>query len=176
MKRTAKPFLLLLAAPALLAVGCARPQPTPEEVAGRISPPDLRPGPTPPGGPSMAATGAGAGGSGAAGYEAVGRIGSTVEFSTVPAPRGDQIDPMKNRMSPTTYGADAGNSSSGSGDGDTGNPIPPTVPLAAPPDRAEPARLAPGSNEPAPRVPAARPQAASAFGAGSRPAVPLPGH
>lgn len=106
----------------VLGAGCARPQPTAEQVAGPTTPADLRLGPTPPGGPSEAATGAGAGGSGAAGYEA-GRVGSSLEAPTLPPqPAGITYS----RMSPV--------GSSGSGSGDRGNPIPPEVSLAAPPD------------------------------------------
>ncbi len=102
--------------------GCSRPQPTADQVAGPMAPADLRIGPTPPGGPSEAPTGAGAGGSAAAGYEN-GRVGSTNEHPTLPEqPAG--ID--HSRMSPV--------GSSGSGNGDRGNPIPPDVSLAAPPD------------------------------------------
>ena len=44
-------------------------------------------------------------------------------------------------------------SSSGSGLGDRGNPIPPEVSLAAPPDRTAPVRLAPASNTPPTALP-----------------------
>ncbi len=106
------------------ASGCARPQPTADQVAGPTTPPDLRLGPTPPGGPSEAATGAGAGGSAAGGYEA-GRVGSSLEAPTLPPQPYGVTD---SRMSPV--------GSSGSGLGDRGNPIPPEVSLAAPPDKA----------------------------------------
>ena len=113
---------LLLMMISALGAGCARPQPTAEQVAGPTTPADLRLGPTPPGGPSEAATGAGAGGSGAAGYEA-GRVGSSLEAPTLPPqPAGITYS----RMSPV--------GSSGSGLGDRGNPIPPEISLAAPPD------------------------------------------
>lgn len=113
--------LLFLALPV---AGCARPQPSVEEVGGPLTPPNLRLGKTPPGGPSEAPTGAGAGGSAAAGYEA-GRVGSSREEPTLPPqPAGITYS----RMSPV--------GSSGSGSGDRGNPIPPEVSLAAPPDAA----------------------------------------
>lgn len=124
---------LVLLAVAALSVGCSRPQPTVDQVGGVTTPPDLRAGPTPPGGPSEAPTGAGAGGSAAAGYEA-GRVGSTREKPTLPPQRAGITD---SRMSPVA--------SSGSGLGDRGNPIPPEVSLAAPPDLAAPVRLAPVS-------------------------------
>lgn len=117
--------LLLLAAlgVSLLLSGCARPQKTSEEVAGPTTPHTaLHRGLTPPGGVSEAATGAGAGGSAAGGFE-VGRVGSTLEEPTLPPqPYGITYS----RMSPVA--------SSGSGLGDRGNPIPPEVSLAAPPD------------------------------------------
>ena len=131
--RTIKIGLLLLAA-AALGAGCSRPQPTVDQVGGVTTPPDLRVGPTPPGGPSEAPTGAGAGGSAAAGYEG-GRVGSTREQPTLP-PQPQGI--TQSRMSPV--------GSSGSGLGDRGNPIPPDVSLAAPPDRVAPVRLAPASD------------------------------
>ena len=130
--RAIKIGLLLLAVTALGA-GCSRPQPTVDQVGGVTTPPDLRVGPTPPGGPSEAPTGAGAGGSAAAGYEG-GRVGSTREQPTLP-PQPQGI--TQSRMSPV--------GSSGSGLGDRGNPIPPEVSLAAPPDPAAPVRLAPAS-------------------------------
>ena len=112
--------------------GCSRPSRTAEQVAGPTTPSSaLRLGPTPPGGPSEAATGAGAGGSAAAGYEA-GRVGSTLEEPVLP-PQPTGI--TYSRMSPV--------GSSGSGLGDRGNPIPPDVSLAAPPDPVAPVRLAP---------------------------------
>jgi len=121
------PRFLLLAAACLmvLCAGCARPQRTSEEVSGPTTPLHaLHKGPTPPGGPSEAPTGAGAGGSGAGGFE-YGRVGSTLEKPTVPLqPYGITYS----RMSPV--------GSSGSGLGDRGNPIPPEVSLAAPPDPA----------------------------------------
>ncbi len=127
--------LLLLPALTLLA-GCSRPAKTAEEVAGPSTPPTaLRLGPPPAGGPSEAPTGGGAGGSAAAGYQ-FGRISSTLESPTLP-PQPAGID--SSRMSPV--------GSSGSGNGDRGNPIPPDVSLLAPPDPAPPAaRLAPGVN------------------------------
>lgn len=114
-------FVLILPALALLA-GCSRPAKTAEEVAGPSTPETaLRLGPTPAGGSSEAATGAGAGGSAAAGYQ-FGRIGSTIESPTLPPqPAGITYS----RMSPV--------GSSGSGGGDRGNPIPPDVSLTAPP-------------------------------------------
>ena len=119
------PLGLLLAVIAALTCGCARPQPSAEELAGPTTPPSaLRLGPTPPGGPSEAATGAGAGGSAAAGYEA-GRVGSSLESPTLPP---QPYGVTGSRLSPV--------GSSGSGDGDRGNPIPPEVSLAAPPDKA----------------------------------------
>ena len=130
--RTTKIGLLLLAS-AALGAGCSRPQPTVDQVGGVTTPPDLRVGPTPPGGPSEAPTGAGAGGSAAAGYEG-GRVGSTREQpALLPQPQGIN----QSRMSPV--------GSSGSGLGDRGNPISPDVSLAAPPDPAAPVRLAPAS-------------------------------
>ncbi len=131
--RTVTLGLLLLTIPALGA-GCARPQPTAEQVAGPTAPADLRLGPTPPGGPSEAATGAGAGGSGAAGYEA-GRIGSSLEAPTLP-PQTPGI--TYSRMSPV--------GSSGSGSGDRGNPIPPEVSLAAPADPKPAGKTYPGTS------------------------------
>ncbi len=124
-------FVLIL--PALMATaGCSRPQPTAEQVAGPSTPETaLHLGPTPPGGPSEAPTGSGAGGSAAAGAQ-FGRIGSTLESPTLPPqPAGITYS----RMSPV--------GSSGSGGGDRGNPIPPDVSLAAPPDPAAPRELAP---------------------------------
>jgi len=59
--RTLNLGLLLLAA-AALGAGCSRSQPTVDQVGGVTTPPDLRVGKTPPGGPSEAPTGAGAGG------------------------------------------------------------------------------------------------------------------
>ncbi len=113
-------LLLVLAA---ISAGCARPQPSAEELAGPTTPTSaLRLGPTPLGGPSQAATGAGAGGSAAAGYEA-GRVGSSLETPTAPPQPYGITD---SRMSPV--------GSSGSGLGDRGNPIPPEVSLTAPPD------------------------------------------
>ncbi len=114
------------------AAGCSRPQPTAEQVAGPSTPETaLHLGPTPPGGPSEAPTGSGAGGSGAAGAQ-FGRIGSSIEGPTLPPqPAGITCS----RMSPV--------GSSGSGNGDRGNPVPPDVSLAAPPDPAAPRVLAP---------------------------------
>ena len=108
-----------------LTAGCSRPQPTAEQVAGPTTPiTALRLGPTPPGGSSEAPTGSGAGGSAAGGYQ-FGRIGSSLESPTLPdQPAGITYS----RMSPV--------GSSGSGGGDRGNPIPPEVSLAAPPDAA----------------------------------------
>lgn len=109
---------------AVLNAGCGRPQKTSEEVAGPTTPlTALHEGPTPPGGPSEAATGAGAGGSAAGGYEA-GRVGSTLEKPTLPP---QPYGVTYSRMSPVA--------SSGSGLGDRGNPISPDVSLAAPPDK-----------------------------------------
>ncbi len=134
-------LLLLTAA---LGAGCARPQPSVDQVGGVTTPPDLRLGATPKGGPSEAPTGAGAGGSAAAGYEA-GRVGSSREEPTLP-PQPAGID--SSRMSPV--------GSSGSGLGDRGSPIPPEVSLAAPPDPApRQLRLAPAGNTP-PNVPPAK--------------------
>ncbi len=137
-------FGLLLLTVAALSAGCARPQPSVDQVGGLTTPPDLRVGRTPPGGPSEAPTGAGAGGSAAAGYEA-GRVGSSREEPTLPPqPAGIETS----RMSPV--------GSSGSGLGDRGHPIPPDVSLAAPPDPApRQPRLAPTSNTP-PNVPPAK--------------------
>ncbi len=130
-------LFFLLPLPALLA-GCARPQPTVDQVAGPTTPHDLRIGPNPPGGASEAPTGAGAGGSAAAGYEA-GRVGSTIEAPTLPPqPRGIAYS----RMSPV--------GSSGSGLGDRGNPIPPDVSLAAPPEAVKGPQFAPASTAPMP--------------------------
>ena len=134
---------LVLLAFAALSAGCSRPQPSVDQVGGLTTPPDLRVGRTPPGGPSEAATGAGAGGSAAAGYEA-GRVGSSREEPTLPPQPAGITD---SRMSPV--------GSSGSGLGDRGHPIPPEVSLAAPPDPAAPVRLAPASLAP-PRAPPAR--------------------
>ena len=138
----AKIGLVLLTAAALSA-GCSRPQPTVDQVGGPATPPDLRVGATPKGGPSEAAAGAGAGGSAAAGYE-VGRVGSSREQPTLP-PQPAGI--TESRMSPV--------GSSGSGPGDRGHPIPPDVSLAAPPDPAAPVRLAPASLVP-PHAPPAK--------------------
>ena len=108
----------------VLISGCARPQKTAEEVSGPTTPLiALHEGPTPPGGPSEAPTGAGAGGSAAGGYEA-GRVGSTLEGPTLPP---QPYGVTYSRMSPV--------GSSGSGLGDRGNPIPPEVSLASPPDK-----------------------------------------
>jgi hypothetical protein len=140
-------FGLLLLTAALLP-GCSRPQPSVDQVGGPTTPPDLRVGRTPPGGPSAAPTGAGAGGSAAAGYEA-GRVGSSREEPTLPPqPAGIETS----RMSPV--------GSSGSGLGDRGHPIPPEVSLAAPPDPTAPVRLAPVSTVPPHALPArnARPR------------------
>ena len=138
--RRLKLTLVLLA---IAVSGCSRPQPSVDQVGGITTPPDLRVGATPPGGPSEAATGAGAGGSAAAGYEA-GRVGSSREQPTLP-PQPAGI--TESRMSPV--------GSSGSGLGDRGNPIPPEVSLAAPPDPVRPVRLAPASLVP-PHSPPAR--------------------
>ncbi len=129
-------FLLLLPALTLLA-GCSRPQPTAEQVAGPSTPETaLHLGPTPAGGSSEAPTGSGAGGSAAGGYQ-FGRIGSTLESPTLPP---QPVGITYSRMSPV--------GSSGSGNGDRGNPIPPDVPLTAPPDPAPQSApsLAPGVN------------------------------
>lgn len=130
---------LLLAAS--LGAGCSRPQPTVDQVGGVTTPPDLRAGANPPGGPSEAPTGAGAGGSAAAGYEG-GRVGSTREQPTLP-PQPQGI--TQSRMSPV--------GSSGSGLGDRGNPIPPDVSLTAPPDPVAPVRSAPASTAISNRLP-----------------------
>lgn len=114
--------LLLLPWTVVALAGCSRPQPTADQVAGPGTPADYRMGTTPSGGPSEAPTGAGAGGSAAAGYEN-GRVGSTVYGPTLPEQK-PGID--QSRMSPV--------GSSGSGNGDRGNPIPPDVSLAVPPD------------------------------------------
>ena len=116
-------FLLISLALLPILAGCSRPQPTAEQLAGPTTPPTaLHLGPTPAGGSSVAPTGAGAGGSAAGGYQ-FGRIGSSLESPTLPPqPAGITYS----RMSPV--------GSSGSGDGDRGNPIPPDVSLAAPPD------------------------------------------
>ncbi len=130
----------LLLVPALLA-GCSRPQPTAEQVAGPSTPlTALRLGPTPPGGSSEAPTGSGAGGSAAGGAQ-FGRVGSSIEGPTMPSqPAGITYS----RMSPV--------GSSGSGNGDRGNPIPPDVSLAAPPDPAAPRVLAPAKQAPVSRA------------------------
>lgn len=106
----------------LMGTGCARPTRTVEQVAGPVAPPDLRVGRNPDGGPSEAPTGAGAGGSAAAGYEA-GRVAGHSAGPTVPPPPYGITD---SRMSPV--------SSSGSGLGDRGHPIPPDQPLSPPTD------------------------------------------
>ena len=132
--------LLLFPLTMIALTGCSRPQPTSDQVAGAMAPPDLRIGPTPPGGPSEAPTGAGAGGSAAAGYEN-GRVGSTNEHPTLPVqPAGIEYS----RMSPV--------GSSGSGNGDRGNPVPPDVSLAAPPDPA-PAVVRAAAIKPVPAKP-----------------------
>ena len=127
-------FLLLLPA-LILPAGCSRPQPTAEQLAGPSTPEyALHRGPKPAGGVSEAPTSAGAGGAGAAGVQ-FGRVGSTLESPTLPPqPAGITYS----RMSPV--------GSSGSGNGDRGNPIPPDVSLAAPPDPTpkQTPRLAPG--------------------------------
>ncbi len=130
--RNASARLALILPVLVAAAGCSRPQPTAEQVAGPSTPETaLHLGPTPPGGPSEAPTGAGAGGSGAAGNE-FGRVGSSIEGPTLPPqPAGITYS----RMSPV--------GSSGSGDGDRGNPIPPDVSLAAPPDPVAKRVLAP---------------------------------
>ncbi len=123
-------FLPLAAACLMVfCAGCARPQRMSEEVSGPPTPLHaLHKGPTPPGGPSEAPTGAGARGSAAGGFE-YGRVGSTLEKPTVPPqPYGITYS----RMSPV--------GSSGSGLGDRGNPIPPEASLAAPPDPVHPVR------------------------------------
>lgn len=89
-----------------------------------------------PGGSSEAPTGSGAGGSGAGGYQ-FGRVGSSIESPTLPPqPAGITYS----RMSPV--------GSSGSGNGDRGNPIPPEVSLAVPPDKTAKPRLAPRTGVP----------------------------
>ena len=135
-------FMFLLFPLAVTALsGCSRPQPTADQVAGPGTPPDYRIGMSPDGGPSEAPTGAGAGGSAAAGYEN-GRVGSTVGGPTLPPqPAGITYS----RMSPV--------GSSGSGNGDRGNPIPPDVSLAAPPD--------PGTGTVHAAVPVSNPTAAA---------------
>ena len=178
VRPTFQPFvLILLAAPALFASGCARPQRTPEQVAGYTAPYDLQRGPQPPGGQAMAPTAAGAGGSAAGGAQnEVGRVGGIAEQPTVSAPHGDAINVESgNRMSPTTDNAAGSDNSDGSGTGDTGHPIPPSVSLAAPPDRKAKVRLAPASNEPPSLGPAAKPQPRSDFGAANNPVNSLPG-
>ena len=133
MTRTFTRFVPLLIVPAVLAAGCSRPQPTPDEVAGRISPPTLRSGVNPPGGVTDAPTGGAGGGSGAAGmqYQAGRYGGPPLPQPTVGAPDGNQIALQNgHRMSPNTDNAAEGDSSSGSGlAGDAGTPIPPDVPL-----------------------------------------------
>lgn len=132
-------YLLAILPLAAFVSGCSRPQPTAEQVAGPSTPiTALRLGPTPAGGSSEAPTGAGAGGSAAGGYQ-FGRIGSTLESPTMPPqPAGITYS----RMSPV--------GSSGSGNGDRGNPIPPDVSLISPPDPTpkqapkQAPRLAPG--------------------------------
>ena len=129
----------LLALPALLALaGCSRPQPTAEEVAGPSTPRTaLRLGPRMPGGSSEAPTGSGAGGSGAGGAP-FGRVGSSIESPTLPPqPAGITYS----RMSPV--------GSSGSGNGDRGNPIPPDVSLTVPPDKTAKPQFAPSTGIPA---------------------------
>ncbi len=135
-------FASLAALAALAAAGCSRPSRTAEEVAGPSTPQSaLHLGPTPPGGPSEAPTGGGAGGAAAAGFQ-FGRIGSTLESPTLPPqPAGITYS----RMSPV--------GSSGSGNGDRGNPVPPEVSLDAPPDPAPKPVLAPAR----PPAPPARP-------------------
>jgi len=165
-----------VAAPSLLAGGCARPQQTQEQVAGPTAPPDLRRAAPPPGGQAMSATGAGAGGSAAGGMQnQVGRIGGIAPSPVVTAPHGDEISPMRNRMSPTTDNVGENYSSSGSGTGDTGRPIPPEVSLAVPADKAVKVQLAPANNNPPSRGPAAKPQPRPGFGAANNPANSLPG-
>ncbi len=143
--------LLLLPLTVVALAGCSRPQPTVDQVAGPGTPADYRIGMSPEGGPSEAATGAGAGGSAAAGYEN-GRVGSTVGGPTLPP---QPVGITYSRMSPV--------GSSGSGNGDRGNPIPPDVSLAAPPDPGTgTARVAapPVSNPTASEQPAASQAAA----------------
>ncbi len=96
----------------LLLTGCSRPQRTPEQVTQRFDPPDLRRGPTPPGGPSADITGGGAGGSAAGGRQA-GRIGGIEPVPVTPA-----FAP--GRMAP--------NGTSGSGGGDRGVAVSPDHP------------------------------------------------
>lgn len=123
----------------IAAAGCSRSQPTAEQVAGPNTPiTALRVGPNPAGGSSEAPTGSGAGGSAAGGYQ-FGRIGSTIDAPTLPPqPAGITYS----RMSPV--------GSSGSGNGDRGNPIPPDVSLTAPPDPAP----KPAVKKPVPKLPA----------------------
>lgn len=111
--RQSKWFVIIGLLIAVSLTGCARPPRTTEQVAGPIAPRDLRLGKTSPGGPSEAATGAGAGGSGAAGYEA-GRVS------------GAGAEPVTPVYAP---GFMAPNNTSGSGLGDTGRPIPAVQPI-----------------------------------------------
>ena len=106
----------------------------------------------------------------------MGRVGGTPETNTVPAPHGDDINvDTGNRMSPTTGNAANSGNSDGSGTGDTGSPLPPTVSLATPPEPGAKAQFAPASNEPPSLGPASKPQPRSNFGAGNNPANSLPG-
>ena len=146
-------------------------------MAGPLAPYAIQRGPVPAGGVTMSPTGGGAGGSAAAGPQnIVGRVGGTQETSTVSAPHGDDINvDTGNRMSPTTGNAANSGNSDGSGTGDTGSPLPPTVSLATPPDHTATVHLAPASNEPPSLGPAGKPQPRSNFGAGNNPANSLPG-
>ena len=178
MKPTLKPLALtLLAAPTLFAAGCARPQRTVDQVAGPLAPYAIQRGPVPAGGVTMSPTGGGAGGSEAAGAQNIaGRVGGIQETNVVTAPHGDDINvDTGNRMSPTTGNAANNANSDGSGTGDTGNPIPPTVSLATPPTPNTRPQFAPASNEPPSLGPASKPQPRSNFGAGNNPANSLPG-
>ncbi len=148
--------------------GCSRPQPTADQVAGPGTPPDYRLGPTPAGGPSEAPTGAGAGGSAAAGYEN-GRVGSMVNGPTLPK---QLVGIDHSRMSPV--------GSSGSGNGDRGNPIPPDVSLDLPPSPNPPAFNPTAAGQPAVSQAGAikpvvlKPQAATPPTIHPAPAKPVP--
>jgi len=106
-------YWLIAATLLLIASGCARPQRTENQVTTSYSPRDLKMGDVGSGGESGWPAGGGAGGSGAAGVE-TGRIGGPLDRPvSPPAPPG--------RMAPV--------GSCGSGDGDSGVPIPPDVDL-----------------------------------------------
>ena len=125
----------------------------------------------------MSPTAAGAGGSSAGGAQnVIGRVGGIAEAAVVDAPHGDEINvDQGHRMSPTTDNAASNGNSDGSGTGDTGNSIPPSVSLATPPPKGAKPEFAPASNEPPRRGPASKPQPTSAFGAAHSPADSLPG-